>query len=197
MSRPPWLAGCGAARPFAIPFALNGNDPVVTNEPDARTALPSLGGLGALERAWLDALATTDAGLLKRPLEWDGLTTLSEADLLTPPPPPGHAGQLAQIARWLQASKPIGTSDAFSATDVPFWEIWHRIASAAVVDVATRLPLDVASLFEADVEGWGRYRSVREELVGGFAARLAALGEAVFWEEFNRVEHRWPDHGPS
>jgi type 2 lantibiotic biosynthesis protein LanM len=143
--------------------------------------------LHALESAWLDALATTDAGLLTRRLEWDGLATVSEADLLTPPPPARHAGQLAQIARWLQASKPIGTSDAFSATDVPFWEIWHRIASAAVVDVARRLPLDVASLFEADAEGWGRYRSVREELVGGFTARLAALGEAVFWEEFNRV----------
>lgn len=159
----------------------------MTNEFEVGTAHPDARAPSCLDGAWLDALAAADAGLLRRRLKWGGFSTASKAALLTPPPSESYVDRLAVISRWLQLSEPIGADDTYGATDVPFGEIWYRIASGAVMEITSHLLPDVASLFEATTEGWGRCWTLRKDLVDGFAKVLATLGEAVLWEEFNHV----------
>ncbi len=72
-------------------------------------------------------------------------------------------------AAWLRAAAPIDeTSPPLADPAVPFAELWQRLADRAAAELG------------------GIEAGVRGDLAADLVAKLAAVGEAALWEEFNQ-----------
>lgn len=90
-----------------------------------------------------------------------------------------------QVTAWLQSSPPVGEAKLPPMPAVPFADLWYRVATPVVDELAAP---------EA---------TVRADLTADLVGRLSSVGEAVLWAEFNEqrtprdivIEHLRPD-GP-
>jgi type 2 lantibiotic biosynthesis protein LanM len=137
-----------------------------------------------LRAAWLKALGTNDARLLRRRLEWDGVSGTNVAiDHLLPGSDINEPDLFPEIQNWLRESARIRESDwVGSDRPIAFAELWHRIASGAMKKLAESLPEEVSTLYQAERHTWD---ALQRNLSDHLAEKLAAVGEGALWQKFN------------
>jgi type 2 lantibiotic biosynthesis protein LanM len=135
----------------------------------------------------MDALGTQDTRILARRLLWESIGSKHALRAFRKPTSDAEAGQIATLQTWLREAPPIGaTTDPPSALGVPFEELWLALADRAIGKLAEQLPGAVAGAYQTDRPGWGTHHGLRRDLIAELVAKLAAIGEAVLWLEFNR-----------
>jgi hypothetical protein len=90
------------------------------------------------------------------------------------------------IQSWLRTSTQIDELDPQSRRlHSSFVELWQRIASGGMLELANSLPEDVAAHYQTDRNRWGQYEDIYRDLSDDLITKLSAVGEPVLWEEFN------------
>jgi type 2 lantibiotic biosynthesis protein LanM len=138
-----------------------------------------------LLHAWTSALGASDWGALWRRLAWDGASPeIAEAyfkSLLRP----GDSRWFPRIRRWLASSAPIADDDPPDDLPAPFADLWRRIATPAMRELANSLPEKVAAHYQAGPDRSGRFSNLCREIGDDLVSRLSAVAEPALWDEFN------------
>jgi lantibiotic modifying enzyme len=99
------------------------------------------------------------------------------------------------IQSWLRTSTQIDELDPQSRRlHSSFVELWQRIASGGMLELANSLPEDVAAHYQTDRNRWGQYEDIYRDLSDDLITKLSAVGEPVLWEEFNVRQNATPGH---
>lgn len=139
---------------------------------------------------WLQSVGADDPNLFEHRLTWDDLT-LEEAERIFRSPIISHGDcEFSKVQNWLRESSSIEDGAAVPNSDIPFYELWDRIAIGALCELTNVLPEEVSGtlgLREGRVPQGGVLKGLKEYLV----KRLAEIGEGIVWNEF--ISRRPPD----
>lgn len=140
-----------------------------------------------LNDAWVKALGGAGRDRLQRRLAWDNVSVHDVIDGLQSEPGDDHRVDGRFIEDILRQADPIGpeTREA-GRQELPFVDLWDRVASGAMASLAECLPADVTVAYQVQEHGWGEYSDLRAGLAGTLTAKLSTLAYPTLWEEFNK-----------
>jgi|SRR5262249_28073695 hypothetical protein len=140
-----------------------------------------------LVTAWIKALGGTSVDHLQRRLSWDAASINNISSYMTSLLGSQQFPEIGFIQAWLKESGPIDTEQRdLNCQNVPFVDLWLRIALGAMESLTGSLPEHVANAYQVKESLWGQYKDLRADLIGTLTARLSTIGQPAMWEEFNK-----------
>src|SRR5262245_30957169 len=145
-----------------------------------------------LAEAWLTSVGADDPALFQRRISWDDLTPEKAASIFRSSGRSRDPGEFSKIQNWLRASSPIEDSKAEgSSSDIPFYELWDRVAIGAMCQLTSMVPRKVGRTCGLHKLQEEPRSGVPAKLHGYLVSRLAEAGQGVLWKEF--ISRRTPD----
>lgn len=138
-------------------------------------------------RAWMNVLGANDPSNLRRRLLWDGISVENAIALLQSLSKSETSNKFVAIQHWLRGSTQIYESDQTAeGLQLSFVELWQRIASGGMRELAKSLPQEVVTYYQTEHDTWGQCKDIYRDLNDDLVIKLSVVGEPVLWDEFNR-----------
>ncbi|MDV3002946.1 MAG: hypothetical protein N5P05_004601 (plasmid) [Chroococcopsis gigantea SAG 12.99] len=142
--------------------------------------------IGDIINPWMKALGTNDPDYFQRRLLWDGVSITNANVFLQSLSRSEISDRFFVIQDWLRNSTRIDELDQKpEELHLSFVELWERIASGGMKELAKSLPQEVAAYYHTEYERWDKYKDIYKDLNDDLVTKLSVIGEPVLWDEFN------------